>query len=296
MNLRSISALAVITALGACGGSSDGSAVNPVRPPVPAPVAAPEPVPVPTVLKTFDDGSGVLRSSVAFTDTSVGCLPCDDIANALTNDVIAKVNGIYLNGVSIVTTGGPGIAPGDISYPSGLSTNPEDVQVSLETLDINGVSVSAMVIYDGYSPAYVIQSPNELELIAGGRKVSNVPLSGLFQYRGSNVVVYRDGRPAEYGTFTMDVDFGAGTGNIAPAQMTTANTSLSGSLIVNNQNGTFSGGNDLTLTTGILSEPASMQGNFHGDAAVGVSGLYQNNGSPSPVVTGAIAGSRVAPP
>ncbi len=55
MFLRAIPVVALVTSLSACGGSSDGSAVNPVQPPTPAPTQSA------TVLETFSDGSGVLR-------------------------------------------------------------------------------------------------------------------------------------------------------------------------------------------------------------------------------------------
>ena len=300
MYMRSISALAVITALGACGGSSDGSAVNPVRPPVPAPV--PVPVPVPTVLASFTDGSGVVQSPVLFTDliSPDGCNPaCDDFGNVLTSDVIAKVNGVFLKGVSISALSGRTLdstVTADIRIDD-LELRPDPVAYTQRLL-INGEEVDATLIDDSAGVrSYIIKTPGDL--IAGGVKVSNIQTAnGLYRFLGSNVVKNGDvGTPA-YGKFTMDVDFTGGTASIQTSGTPTTIATADGSpMVVNNRNGTFSGDN-LIITTGGQGQLGSMQGNFHGDfnsdpGSQGVSGLYYNNDRSTQSISGAIAGSSV---
>ena len=298
MYLRSISALAVITALGACGGSSDGSAVNPVRPPVPVPV----PVPVPTVLASFTDGSGVVQSPVLFTDliSPVGCNPaCDDFGNILTSDVTAKVNGVFFKGVAITAL--------SESTPDttliGLPSYEPDVRPSPEAytqrLLINGEEVDATLIYDGVMRSYIIKTPGDL--IAGGVKVSNIQTAnGTYRFLGSNVVKTGNLATPEYGEFTMDVDFTQKTASIQTSiqtsgPATTIATDPARLMTVDNRNGTFSGNSLIITTTDQPPQLGSMQGNFHGDfrseTGPGVSGLYYNNDRSTQSISGAIAGS-----
>jgi hypothetical protein len=297
----------VITALGACGGSSDGSAVNPAR-------SVPEPVPVPVpdskVLEEFTDGSGVVQSPVLFTDLisfepGVACNPaCDDFGNVLTSDVVAKVNGVYFKGVPIKALSGdtPNTLSGLPAYDPELRPNPISYT---QRLLINGEEVDATLIYDGAVRSYIIQTP--ADLIAGGVKVSNIQTAnGTYRFLGSNVVKTGDlGTPA-YGDFEMFVDFTQKTARIQTTipnsdTATTIATSRDSPMVVDNRNGTFSGNNLIITTTDQPPQLGSMQGNFHGNFSAdvgeqGVSGLYHNNDRSTQSISGAIAGSSVRTP
>ena len=91
----------------------------------------------------------------------------------------------------------------------------------------------------------------------------------------------------------MTVNFNTGTGTVS-ASSSTANTTLSGQFNVDASTGYFSG-DDLALFAPNLqgSTTAVITGSFHGDGAVGVSGLYYDAGD-NPLVNGAIIGSRDA--
>ena len=98
---------------------------------------------------------------------------------------------------------------------------------------------------------------------------------------------------ARGGPFVMTVNFNTGTGTVS-ASSSTANTTLSGQFNVDASTGYFSG-DDLALFAPNLqgSTTAVITGSFHGDGAVGVSGLYYDAGD-NPLVNGAIIGSRDA--
>jgi hypothetical protein len=261
------------------------------------------PVPVPTVLASFTDGSGVVQSPVLFTDliSPGGCNPpCDDFGNVLTSDVIAKVNGVFLKGVSISALSGRTL---DSTVTADIRIDdPErrpDPEAYTQRLLINGEEVDATLIDDSAGVrSYIIKTPGDL--IAGGVKVSNIQTAnGLYRFLGSNVVKNGDvGTPA-YGKFTMDVDFTGGTASIQTSGTpTTIATGTDSPMVVDNRNGTFSGNNLIITTTGQPNQLGSMQGNFHGNfsedvGGQGVSGLYYNNDRSTQSISGAIAGSSV---
>jgi hypothetical protein len=260
MFLRAIPVVALVTSLSACGGSSDGSAVNPV--PTPTPSNA-------QVLKTFANGDGVARTAVSNDGFA-------DIANVVVGDVQNTVALINQTGLTITTETSTVVSTDVLgSYYQGTSR-------------INGELVNVTEFYDVSGDSWIIAADNARTsaLFAGGTQVSNIP-AGSYTYTGANVIGNRDGSAAETGTFEMLVNFPNSTASILGA---TATTAISGNMSVNNQTGTFSGDNML-LSTGFGPASATILGNFHGNGATAVSGVYYDN-LPNPVVAGAIAGSR----
>jgi hypothetical protein len=267
MFLRAIPVIALVTSLSACGGSSDGSAVNPVPPPNPAPT----PTQSATVLETFSDGSGVLRQ-VQVNDGLTF------VSNAMAGDIQTTANFINSGAVGAVD-----IVGGAIVASNQYGNFAEG------TLNINGqlVPVTAYVDYNGVvSIAYASDGFRNV-LLAGGYAASNMP-SGTYTYSGTNVIGTRDGVYAEDGTFTMAVNFDTGQAAISGG---TPLSLISGSNIaVNNANGTFSSSN-INLTIADVPLQGTINGNFHGNGAVGVTGIYHEN-DPDPIFAGAIAGTR----
>ena len=266
MNPKSISFLLVISALTACGGSSDGTAVSPTQP-------APQPQPSASaaVLETFDDGSGVARAET----TSDGFT---FVANVMGPDIQGTVNEIN-SGVPLAA---------DYINDQFVGSNQYGDFYSAQTF-VNGQLVDVLLyvdINDIVTIAYGEGAGSNL-LLAGGEKVSNIP-SGTFTYTGTNVVGNRDGSASEDGTFTMGVNFNTQQASINGS--TPSTTIDATDISVNNVNGTFSTTN---LNLGINGNQfqGTLLGNFHGDGAVGVSGIYHDNGG-DPGVAGAIAGTR----
>ena len=128
-----------------------------------------------------------------------------------------------------------------------------------------------------------------VELLVGGGKVSNIP-NGEYTYTGTNLIAVRGDANPDYGTFTMDVNFGSGSASL---NGNTPTSTISGTgITVNRNDGTFASDSiSITGTSKALSATGSIYGNFHGDRATGLTGIYHDNAD-SPTVAGAIAGSR----
>jgi hypothetical protein len=266
MFLRAIPVIALVTSLSACGGSSDGSAVNPTQPPSPS-----VPADRATVLETFDDGSGVLRSVTTADGFTF-------VINGITPSVQAAVNSI--------NSGAP--ATVDLINEQFSSSNAYGEfytgQIIVNGEVVNGVGYAD---YNGIVSIVYLEGIDGTVLAAGGEKVSNIP-SGTYIYNGTNVIGNRDGSYAEQGTFAMGVDFNTGQASINGS--TATSTIESSNISVNNSNGTFSS-NNVTIGINGTPTPGTISGNFHGNEAIGVTGVYHDNGG-NPVVAGAIAGTR----
>jgi hypothetical protein len=217
-----------------------------------------------TTLSVFGDGAGVARAEQ------------DGITmHIMTGDIQNQ------------SLDGPDIAV-DLSNLSSSGSNQYGEFYS-GLVTINGVPVNLDVYASDRGESFIMYgfSGNVDALAAFGSKVSNIP-TGSYQYLGTNIIGARAGGFAEVGTFGMTVNFSSGTAAITG---TTARTAISGTgLSVNNSNGTFTG-NNLTLTVNGQSTAATIHGHFHGNGAVGISGIYHDNAA-IPVYAGAIAGSR----
>lgn len=244
--------------LAACGGSSSGGAVNPTTPP-----------PSATVLRSFTDGSGVARAE--YTEDGVNY-----VANVIGPDI-----------ANYLPTPGGVVDSSDVQ----LSGSNQYGNFYTGQASVNGVVVDVLIYQDntGQVEAGYAETSGFNAAYAGGQRVSNIP-AGSHTYAGTNIIGARDGSYFESGTFAMNVDFSNGTAAITGS---TPTSSIGGSNIaVNTSNGTFTG-NNLTLTDTLnnVSFGANIDGNFHGNGATGVTGIYTDSGS-NPVVAGAIAGTR----
>ena len=246
--------------LAACGGSSTGgSASNPI-------------VGAPTVLSVFGDNAGIARVSVT-----------DSGATIVANVMAADIQNYNANPSAAI----------DISAVSYLGSNAYGSSYGGNTT-VNGTPVYMWIYQDNSSQVTIGygQSATTNLAYAGGYQVSSIP-SGSYNYTGTNIIGLRDGSYFEAGTFSMNVNFSAGTASLTGS---TPYSTIGGTNInVNNSAGTFSSDNlTLTVNDGVnnLNVPAAIRGNFHGSGAVGVSGLYYDTNSSTPVGAGAIAGTR----
>ena len=143
---------------------------------------------------------------------------------------------------------------------------------------------------------------NKFDLLIIGSVVNNLP-NGELSYNGTNLLAVRDDNQENYlGEFLIQVDFARGTGRITEANTNQSDTAiqysnLSGNLIVNTGTGTFNG-NELDLIVNPMGDDSAREelkvtiyGSFHGNGAVGVTGLYHDNAD-SPEYIGAIVGAR----
>ncbi len=254
--LLSLPAIALLTA---CGGSGDGGSSNPVAPP-------------PTVLSIFGDGAGVARATATENGfTLVVHVMAADIRNySYANSVAVDLSGLTFQG----------------SNAYGYS---EDGYVTA-----NGVPLYYWIFTDNSGEVFMgyISSDYENRSFVGGDMVSNIP-TGTYMYNGTNLIGDRDGTYFESGTFAMNVNFSAGTAALTGS---TENSTIGGTGIsVNRITGNFSGSN-LTLNwddgVDVYNLPATIHGSFHGNGATAVSGLYYETSSSTPVIAGAVVGTR----
>ena len=142
----------------------------------------------------------------------------------------------------------------------------------------------------------------DLDLLTIGPEANNLP-TGEMTYNGTNLLAVRDDSESIHvGEFSLSVNFGEGTGEISYARSMMNGTTdhfsnLTGDFTVETETGNFSG-NDLDLiirpmdTSNREEMKASIYGSFHGNNAVGISGLYHDNAD-SPEYVGAIVGARL---
>jgi hypothetical protein len=266
MNTKLILIAPCLAMLAACGGSSDGSAANPVQSPpnTTAPTQVTE-----SVLQTFGDGAGVARATITESgETYVINLMAPDIqSNSGDASAVFDPNGIYFV----------------------QSNNYGDFYAGRTT--VNGTLIDVIIYEDNSQDVAAVYAESSGANVLGalGPEVSNIP-SGSYTYAGTNIIGFRDGSYSEDGTFAMNVNF---TSKAAQLTGSTASSTIGGSGIsINTSDGTFTG-NNLTLTESSsgLSTTATIHGNFHGSGATGVTGLYSDNAS-TPTIAGVIVGTR----
>ena len=236
-------------------------------------------------LATFNDGSAIVRVIADGEDAAAAAISTSYTVST------ARVP------TSVI----PAESPFDIEITdlSFLDSTPTG-EVYSGTLTLNGNSYDVRMFTDDLSSTELISafdaSAGEKYTIVTGDQVSNIPTeNSIYTYGGQNLVAAtnNDDFTAGGGSFEMTVNFSTGAGQLT-ATSNTAATNLTGQFIVDTSTGYFSG-DDLALTAPNLQGPttAVITGSFHGDGAVGVSGLYYDAGD-NPLVNGAIIGSRDA--
>ena len=159
---------------------------------------------------------------------------------------------------------------------------------------VNGVTISIEYYLDDEGDVFAVYldgSSITSSAIAGGHKVSGIPVTGTATYTGANFFGNRDGTNIEDGTFTMTANFANESATISGS---TDSTSFSGTgLAIDTSSGKFEG-TGLTITlSGNTTLNGFIHGNFHGVGAVGVTGLYFGGTlSNNPSHAGAIAGKK----
>jgi hypothetical protein len=233
-------------------------------------------------LATFDDGSAVIRVIADGGDAAA-----------------AATSTFYTVGTARVpTTVIPAESPFDIEITDlSLLAVTQFGEAYSGTVTLNGNSYDVRMFTDDVSSAELISaydaSADVKYTIVTGDQVSNIPTeNSTYTYEGQNLVAATNNTDfnAGGGAFLMTVNFSTGTGELT-ATSATAATDLTGQFTVDTSTGYFSG-EGLTLTAPNLlgQTTAVINGSFHGDGAVGVSGLYYDAGD-SPLVNGSIIGS-----
>ena len=138
-----------------------------------------------------------------------------------------------------------------------------------------------------------MEAENSLMIIAAGTEVSAMPATGEFNYEGANfaIGISEDDMDGGIGSFEATVNFATGKGSIN-AGFENILVNIDGDFTVDTATGIFVG-DDLAINTlGGSVDTATIHGNFHGEGASGMTGIYTNNIA-EPDFIGAIAGQQV---
>lgn len=254
--------------LGGCGGGGTSTTL---------------PVATAAVLETFGDGGGVIRVTEPDADPSLAVSAISSSTGATVRTVrIANANSaaaafnesdflVDFDDLNVFLTDSLG------DYYSGTATIAGQT-ATISAFKDRTAGTTIISAYDG----------SDKTVIASGTAVSNIP-SGTYTYNGTNLVARMDNSWQARGTFTMNVDFGAGTGTLSGNSTGTV-TSINGSVSINTTTGEYSG-TGLTIVSPDGTTNAKIYGSFHGNGATGVSGIYFEDAT-TPLINGAIVGAR----
>jgi len=255
--------------LGGCGGGGTSTTL---------------PVATAAVLETFGDGGGVIRVIEPDADPSLAVsavVPSDRatvrtvrIANADSAAAAFSKSDFLIDfeDLTVFLTDSLG------DYYSGTATIAGKT-ATISAFKDRTAGTTIISAYDG----------TDKTVIASGTSLSNIP-SGTYTYNGTNLVARMDNSWQARGTFTMNVDFGAGTGTLSGSSIGTTVTSINGSVTIDTSTGYYSG-TGLTIVSPDGTSNAKIYGAFHGDGATGVSGIYFEDAT-TPLINGAIVGAR----
>ena len=224
-----------------------------------------------TTVSIFDDASGVFRA----VNTKSGIK-----GGGLSPNVVNEVN---------AANKGTGATAVDVSSFALLSSNSLG-KIRQGTISLGSYSANVTVFQNTSESAdlTLMEVPNIANfLINRGKVLAGYPV-GNYTYTGQHAAgARRVGGTPELGSFSLNANFNSGTYTYTGS---TANTSLVGSGIIDKVNGGIAG-NSFTLRTQFSSYPATMYGDFHGNNAVDVSGIFHTNDS-NPDYAGGFVGSR----
>ncbi len=225
------------------------------------------------VVSTFSDSGGVFQG----VDSATG-----NVAVGISPDVVEVVKGAN----SSPSEGVTGIDPSTFSLMSSNALG----NVRQGTMTAGGITASLKILTNpSESVDLVFMSFPGVDhiLMTKGSKLVGYP-SGTFNYLGQVGTGRRQvGVAPEIGSFSLTANFNAGTYTY---EGYTTNTSLTGSGVIDNTSGKIAG-NSFTMTTPSRTYSASMYGNFHGNSAADVAGVFHTNDT-NPDYAGGFVGSR----
>ena len=145
-----------------------------------------------------------------------------------------------------------------------------------------------------------MEAENSFMIIAAGTEVSEMPATGEFNYKGANFAIEfsegeddsedEDDIDGYIGSFNAAVNFGTGEGLI-DIGFDNIPANIDGDFTVDTATGIFVGDKLEMSDIGGTFDTATIHGNFHGEEASGMTGIYTNN-IDEPDFIGAIAGHK----
>ena len=250
-------AICSVALLAACGGGG-GSASN-----TPASLSL-------TTQRVFADRAGVARGT-------------DDSGNKvilITPEVAAVVSAPDNSTADIQVSAFPVVR--------NLNTN---ARLRQGAITVDGVAVNVTVVEDngGEAALALAEIPGFANQLMAISTPSTTLPSGNFQYSGTLATGVRNvnNPQVELGSFTLDANFNAQS--FAINGSTTSDT-VSGSGVIDNSSGKINSSN-ITMVTSGTNRTATLYGQFSGNNAESVSGVFHTN-EQTPAYAGGFVGSR----
>ncbi|MDA7758819.1 hypothetical protein N8935_01080 [Amylibacter sp.] len=139
-----------------------------------------------------------------------------------------------------------------------------------------------------------MEAEDSLMIIAAGTEVSAMPTTGKYDYEGENFAIgfseSDDDIDEHIGSFNAGVNFETGEGSIN-LEFDNELLYIDGDFTVDTATGIFVGDELDMNSIGGTFGTATIHGNFHGEGASGMTGIYTNNIA-DPDFIGAIAGHQ----
>jgi hypothetical protein len=288
MTKNGILMLSTIGLLAACGGSSDGSAVNPIAsaPTAVRKIALNDQNNLESVIQQidsaqngdyFDIPSTTLYGEDGELESVVRIVVVDDLAGAKKLLYSSEELGAGNRDIFFVTEGGLGLLQGDILDVSFTELDSSEernifIETSTNTDGYRGIEIYVDSDVD-YADASLYQISSEgRTFFIGSASASSSDFSlpaGEFNYGGRAALVWDDGNKLAVGDIRMTARF-ANTSSTATIQAdnlvgygTTA--AFSGNVAIDNATGTYAS-TSASITTNGTSVNAGILGIFNGDA------------------------------
>lgn len=229
-------------------------------------------------IKSFDDGSGVLRAEMGV--LASGATGKVNKLVAITPDISKWVSDLSASELQGLID--HNLALQDSNFQDSATYYEGEVTIAGEIYTVaifeSHVGDSSLVVGFGSNDVVNVTA-------SAGTGATNIP-AGEFTYNGLQIIGAKkfesdsigDPLTTGVGRFTMVVDFGEQTGTYTGFTNVINPTSLNGNLVIDNTNGNITGSN-LALGGSVNGinldgKTASLEGNFHGNGAQSVSGIF----------------------
>ena len=239
-------------------------------------------VSTPTVLKTYNDGSGVVVGSPDLGDAGG---PSNLVIAAADVQVAEEIAG---GTVALTATAQTVNGQYYVVTRTGVASNGAALEIITAGETLNAFN-------NDYAAISIVTINDELGILSAGSKPTNLP-NGTFSYSGVASVL--TATEVGDGTVTLTANFNNKLANIVaniPANSVGGNTLpyffSANNMAINTNDGSFFTGSGLIGVTGQTSKSASIKGFFAGSNATGIHGMAYGN-SNSDEMMGVFYGSR----
>ena len=229
--------------------------------------------PVTETLASFPNGAGVFRKDMV--DPNNGTQGNTTKVLAFAPDLSKWVNDFSYSDVTSIANHNIPLFQNNV-----LGSGVDYYYDASADVTILGENYNFVVLKVASSPVYLTggyDANSQLIGVAFGPKPTNLP-SGNFSYTGYHGIDTNLTNSGSSGSFTMNVNFLDGTGSYSAITFSPYTTGLNGNITLDNTTGELSGTN-LVLSgslggLNLTGKTATLVGNFHGDGATDVSGIF----------------------